>query len=161
MSDIIAQLSSQLGIKPDAAAAGAGSIFNVIKQQAPAGDFQSLLKAVPGASDWMSQATSALGGSMPPVESGTGGLLGKAAGMLGGLGGAMKGATAIASVVGLLGKFGIDAGTAAKFVPMLLQMVQSKAGPELMTRLAGAVPLLKDVAGAGDGGSNPLKGLFG
>jgi hypothetical protein len=149
MDDIIKTLAAQLGIGAGQAEAGAGAILKLIREQAANADFQQLLQAVPGASQWMGKATEVAGGD-------GGGLLGQAAGILGGLTGGGNLAEAIAA----LAKSGIGPETAMQFVPKLLELLQSKAGADLVGRLASSVPFLKDALG-GAGGSDGLAGALG
>lgn len=151
MDDIVRQLASQLGISAGQAEAGAGTVLKWIQQNAPAGDFQALLSKVPGAASWIGKATDV------QQSGGTGGLLGQAAGLLGSLGGDAGG---VVGALATLGKAGLDPETISRFVPMLLEQLQSKAGQDLVNRLAGSVPFLKDLAGE-DGGRGGLAGGLG
>ena len=160
--DIIGQLASQIEISRDKAEAGAGALLGLIREKAPAADFQALLAKVPEISSWMtkSNAVSATADAGPAA----GGLLGSAGGLLGGLAsssaalggslGKLAGdASAAAAVLSVLGKLGIDAQTAAKFAPMLLELLQSKAGAAVMQRIASSVPMVREALGsAGLGG---------
>ena len=78
---------------------------------------------------------------------------GGAGGVLGSLGG-------LAGLMGALGKLGIDPETAAKFVPTLLQFLQSKAGSDLIGKILANVPALKNLGGGGGGGGD-LAGMLG
>lgn len=146
MTDIISQLSSQLGIPTDQATAGAGAIMTLIKDQAPDGDFQELVQAVPDASNWIGKAAPG-----PGSGSGIGGMVG---GLMGGLGGG-----GAAGLIGLLGQSGISGGTAAKFLPLFLNLIKGQAGNALFGKILGAVPMLKEAAG-GEGGQGALAGLL-
>jgi len=152
MDDIIKNLASQLGIGAEQAEAGAGAVLKLIREQAANADFQQLLKAVPGASQWMGKA------SEVAAEEGGGGLLGQAAQLIGGL----TGSGNLAEAIGALAKSGIGPDTAARFVPMLLQLLQSKAGADLIGRLASSVPFLKEALGGGsaDGLADALGKMF-
>ncbi len=151
--DMIGQLTSQLGIETPKAEAGVGVLLTAIKEQAPASDSQGLFAALPESSTWMSKAASLSSGA----SSGSSGL-GSIAGALGGGLGKMTGqAAGLASIVSLLGKLGIDAGTAAKFVPMALKLMQSKAGPGVFGKISGSVPFVSEALGAG--GASAAGGL--
>ena len=149
MDDIIKNLAAQLGIGVGQAEAGAGAILQLIREQAAHGDFQQLLKAVPGATQWMGTASEVAGGD-------GGGLLGQAAGLLGGL----TGNGGLGAAISALGKSGIGPEAAARFVPALLQLLQSKAGADLVGRLSSSVPFLKEALGAA-GGVGGLAGALG
>lgn len=151
MSDIVQQLTSQLGIGADQAEAGAGTVMNLIKESAASGDFQQLLGAVPEASGWMARAGEASAAA-------GGGLLGQATGLLGQAGG---GATGLAGLVGTLGKLGISGDAAARFLPLLASLIKGKAGDALFGRLASSVPLLKEAMGGAGGLGGALGKLLG
>jgi len=141
MSEFIQQLASQLGIGTEQAETATGTVLGAIQDKIPGQDFDALLKAVPGGSGWL-QAAARAGGSGAAPGSGAGGLLGAAAGMLGNLGGVGKGAAELGGLVSLLDKIGIDAGTAAKLVPMVLSFLKSQAGDSLFQRVASSVPFV-------------------
>jgi hypothetical protein len=151
MDDIIKTLAAQLGIGAGQAEAGAGAILKLIREQAASADFQQLLKAVPGASQWMGKASAV-------ASEGGGGLLGQAADLIGGL----TGSGNLAEAIGALAKSGIGPETAARFVPKLLELLQSKAGADLVGRLASSVPFLKEALGGGsaDGLADALGKMF-
>jgi hypothetical protein len=76
---------------------------------------------VPGLNDVMKKA--------PPPGGGLGGLLGGLAGAVGGNAGL------IATVVGGFGKLGLKADDAKKFVPVILDFLRSKVGPDVVSKL--------------------------
>jgi hypothetical protein len=136
MDDFIKTLTAQLGIGAEQAQAGVGAILKMISEQASRADFQQLLNAVPGAAQWMAQATATA------AETG-GSLLGQAAQMLGGLTGNANLAQAMAAFASL----GPD--TAARFIPSVLQLLQAQAGADLIERLVAPIPFLRDALGGG------------
>ena len=79
-------------------------------------------------------------------------------GMVGGLMGGLGGGGA-AGLIGLLGQSGISGGTAAKFLPLFLNLIKGQAGNALFGKILGAVPMLKEAAG-GEGGQGALAGLL-
>jgi hypothetical protein len=157
MSDILGQIAAQLGLSPAQAQAGAGSVFQLIRESAAKVDFDQLLQAVPQASSWMKKAAGVQAAPAATPLGGLGDLLGRATEMFGGGGGA-GGLGGLGQVISVLTKAGIDPDTAAKFLPMLLQFLQSKAGADLLARLSQSVPFLKELQG-GAGGVNLSDGL--
>ncbi|HYG61772.1 MAG TPA: DUF2780 domain-containing protein [Thermoanaerobaculia bacterium] len=166
MDDIIKTLAGQLGLSTEQAAGGAGAVINMIRDGIDANDFKKLATMVPEISGWMKAAPTA-----GDAGAGGGGILGQAGDLLGSLAGGAGGGAAggvlgslggLAGLVGALGKLGIDPETAAKFVPTLLQFLQSKAGADLVAKILANVPALKNLGGAGGGGdlAGMLGGLF-
>lgn len=138
MDDIIKTLTEQLGIGAEQAQAGVGAILKVISEQASRADFQQLLNAVPGAAQWMGQATTTA------AEAG-GGLLGQAAQLIGGL----TGNTNLADAMAAFGKSGIGPDMLPRFVPSVLQLLQAQAGADLIERLVAPIPFLREALGGG------------
>ncbi len=103
-------LTKQLGVKEAQAQGGAGLLFKLAKDKLGAGDFSKVSSAVPG-----------MDGLLAAAPSGGGGMLGGLGKMFGGGGG-------LAGVAGGFSKLGLDSGMVAKFVPIILQFVQSKGG---------------------------------
>src|SRR4051812_3573264 len=136
MDDIIKTLTERLGIGVEQAQAGVGAILKLLGEQASRADFQQLLKAVPGAAQWMSQATATA------AEAG-GSLLGQAAQLFG----SMTGSANLANAMAALGKSGIGPEMAGRFVPTVLQLLQAQAGADLVERLIAPIPFLRDALG--------------
>ena len=96
-------------------------LLKAAKDKLGAAEFDSNLGSVPGLYDLMKKA--------PATGGGLGGLLGGLAGAMGGNAGV------IATVVGGFGKLGLKAEDAKKFVPIILGFLQSKVGPDVVSRL--------------------------
>jgi Protein of unknown function VcgC/VcgE (DUF2780) len=125
MKELIDMLTKNLGVNGAQAEGGAAVLFKAARDKIGGGEFDQLLGGVPGLGDLMKKAPAAGGG------------LG---GMLGGLAGAMGGnAALIATVVGGFGKLGLTADHAKKFVPVILEFLKSKAGPDVATKLEKAL----------------------
>jgi len=123
MRELIDSLTKGLGISGNQAEGGAAVLFKAAKDKLGAAEFDSLLGSVPGLHDLMKKAPA----------SGAGGGFG---GLLGGLAGAMGGnAAAIATVLGGFGKLGLKAEDAKKFVPVILEFLRTKVGPDVVSRL--------------------------
>jgi hypothetical protein len=135
MDEILRQLAERLGIQPDQAAMGAGALLSFIREHASQVDFQQLLNAVPEASAWLGKAPQGVGGASG------GGLLGNAAGVLGGFAGSAGG------LLSALAQSGLGPEAVPRFVPELLGLLKERADPELVQRLVGSVPFLKEILG--------------
>lgn len=154
--DLIATLSSQLGVDTNGAKGLAGSVLGLLQQQVSkklgGADAGALQAQLPELSEWKAAAESAA-----PAG---GGVLGAAGGLLGGvLGGAGSGFD-VASLIQVATKFGVGAGAAQQLLPLVLQFLQSRLEPGLLQRILSAVPAL---AGGKSGGglAGALGGLLG
>lgn len=152
MNDILSRIAAQLGLGADQAEAGAGSIFKLIQESASKMDFEQLLEAFPQARSWIGKAAGVQAAPADTPLGGLGDLLGQATSMFGG--GAGGGIAGLGQVLATLAKAGIGPDTASKFLPMVLELLRSKAGADLVARLAQQVPLLREmlsgVAGSGN-----------
>jgi hypothetical protein len=121
MKELVDLLSKNLKIDSRQAEGGAAVLFKAAKDKLGGGEFDKLLGGVPGLGDLMKKAPAAGGG------------LG---GMLGGLAGAMGGnAGLIATIVGGFSKLGLTTDDAKRFVPVILDFLKSKVGPDVVSRL--------------------------
>jgi hypothetical protein len=123
MKELIDSLTKTLGISGSQAEGGAAVLLKAAKDKLGAADFDSQLGSVPGLYDLLKKA---------PASGGGGGL----GGLLGGLAGAIGGnAALISSIVGGFGKLGLKAEDAKKFVPIILDFLRTKVGPDVVSRL--------------------------
>lgn len=152
--DLIATLSSQLGIDAGSAKGLAGAALGLLEKQVGqklgGADASALQAQLPELSEWKAAAeTSSTGG---------GGLAGAAGGLLGGvLGGGGSGFDASA-LIQMAVKAGVGPGAAQQLVPLVLQFLQSRLEPGLLQRVLSAVPGL---AGGKPGGGGLLGALGG
>ena len=122
MKELIDMLTKNLGVSGAQAEGGAAVLFKAAKDKLGGEEFGKLLGGVPGLSDLMHKAPAAGGG-------GLGGLLGGLAGSMGGNAGA------IATILGGFGKLGLSADHAKKFVPVILEFLKAKVGPDVVSKL--------------------------
>ena len=121
MKELIDQLTKSLGISGLQAEGGAAVLFKAAKDKIGGEEFSKLLGGVPGLSDLIKKA--------PATSGGLGG-------MLGGLANAMGGnAGLIATIVGGFGKLGLKPDDAKKFVPVILDFLRTKVGPDVVSKL--------------------------
>ena len=120
-------LSSQLGVSKNQAQGGAGSIFQLVKQNLSVEDFSSIAKAVPGIDQMM--------GAAPKIEKSSGALgsissmMGKTSDKLGGM----------AGLTSSFQKLGLSGDMVNKFTPIILDYVKNKGGEHAMNLLKGAL----------------------
>ena len=160
MDEILRQLVEQLGTHPGQTEVGAGALLNLIREHASQVDFEQLLRAVPEASKWMGTAAAAQANPAPGADAG-GGLLGELGGLIGGLTGSTGG---VGGLLSALAHSGLSADKLMQLVPTLLALLQQRGGADLLQKVAGAVPMLREVLGggaAGAAGSQPGGGLLG
>lgn len=122
-------LVQQLGITPQQATGGAGSIFSVAKQSMSSASFGQVSKAVPGMNQLLTAAP-ALGGS-----TGASSLMGSVASALGGGSNLGNMATLASSFQSL----GMGSGMMGQFIPVILQYIQARGGSTTMGLLQGAL----------------------
>lgn len=122
MKELIDLLTSRLGVTTGQAEGGAAVLFKAAKDKLGAADFDAQLGGVPGLGELLGKAP-ASGGS------GLGGLLGGLAGAVGG------NAALISTVMTGFGKLGLTTDHAKKFVPVILDFLRSKVGPDVVSRL--------------------------
>jgi hypothetical protein len=121
LKELIDMLTTNLGINGMQAEGGAAVLFKAAKDKLGSDEFGRLLGGVPGLSDLMHKA--------PAGGGGLGGLLGGLAGAMGGNAGA------IATILTGFGKLGLTADHARKFVPVILEYLKSRVGPDVASTL--------------------------
>jgi hypothetical protein len=126
MKELIDELTGTLGVDTRQAEGGAAVLFKAARDKLGDAEFSRSSAVVPGLPDLISKAPAAGGG-------GLGGLLGGIAGAMGG------NAALISTVVGGFGKLGLTTDDAKRFVPVILEFLRGKAGPDLVSRLEKAL----------------------
>ena len=124
--DLITTLVDTLGITKDQAKGGSGALFQNAKDNLSADDFKKVSDAVPAMDKYLAAA--------PDVKSGLGGTLGSS---LSSLGGDAAKAGSMLDLTSAFSKLGMDSGTLGKFVPVVLDFVQSKGGASVAGLLKG------------------------
>ncbi|HET9864125.1 MAG TPA: DUF2780 domain-containing protein [Steroidobacteraceae bacterium] len=122
MKELIDMLTGSLGVNTAQAEGGAAVLFKAAKDKLGEGEFSKLLGSVPGLADLLKKAPPAGGG-------GFGGLLGGLAGAVGG------NAALIGTIVGGFGKLGLGTDDAKRFVPVIMDFLRKKVGPDVVARL--------------------------
>jgi hypothetical protein len=122
MKELIDMLTKNLGVSGQQAEGGAAVLFKAAKDKMGGAEFDQLLSGVPGVGDLLKKAPASGGGGL--------------GGMLGGLASAVGGnAGTIAAIVGGFGKLGLTTDHAKKFVPVILEFLKAKAGPDVVAKL--------------------------
>ena len=125
---LISTLVKTLGITENQAEGGVGALFNNAKENLSTEDFNKAADAVPGVDKYMAEAPSTDSGS------GAGGLLKSGLSSLGG------NASKIGSMAGLtdsFSKLGMNSETLTKFVPIVVDYMDSEAGSGVAGLLKG------------------------
>lgn len=130
MQQFIDLAVQQLGIGSEDAQTATGGIMSLLKDQLDGGQFEEVAAAIPGAEDLISK----FGG-----ESAGGGLMGMASNLLGGSGGALGGASAIA---GILSKTNLDAGQLSSFGDLLINYLKENIGDLAGAKINDILPSL-------------------
>ncbi len=128
MNELISSLVGQLGVSEDQAKGGAGLLFKMAQQKLGGEEFGQLNSALGGGVGDLISAAPA------EEEGGLGSLLGGF--------GKMVGAGDIGNLVSLAGgfsKLGLDEGLIGRFIPIVMQFVQSKGGESLLPLLQKAL----------------------
>jgi hypothetical protein len=122
MKELIDLLTQNLKVDKNQAEGGAAVLFKAAKDKLGGGEFDKLLGGVPGLGDLLKKAPASGGG-------GLGGLLGGLAGAVGGNAGL------IATILQGFGKLGLGADDAKRFVPVILDFLRTKVGPDVVSKL--------------------------
>lgn len=161
--DLIAALSSQLGIDAGKAqglaGAALGSLQQQVSQKLGGGDAAAIGSQIPELAQWKTQAEALSSEGGGGLLGGAGGLLGAASGLLGGLAGGGSGAGGgfdVAALVQLAAKAGVGPAAAKQLLPLVLQFLQSRLDPGLLSKVLSAVPAL-----SGGGNKGGLLGALG
>lgn len=120
-------LSSQLGVTKDQASGGAGSIFQLAKQNLNAEDFSSVAKSVPGIDQMM--------GAAPKTEASSS-ALGSISSLFGSSSKKLSGAAGLTSS---FEKLGLSSSMVEAFIPIILNYVKGSGGEQVMSLLKGAL----------------------
>src|SRR6188472_1764190 len=122
MKELIDMLTGALGVNVAQAEGGAAVLFKAAKDKLGEGEFSRLLGGVPGLPELLKKAPASGGG-------GLGGLLGGLAGAVGG------NAALISTVMSGFGKLGLGTDDAKRFVPVIMDFLRQKVGPDVVSRL--------------------------
>jgi hypothetical protein len=130
MADIINELASKSGVSPEMAKKGLGTLLAAFKHALPAESFAKIEGAVPGADRLLADAQA-------EGEQSSGGILGAIKGLAGKLFGGGEGPAALAAHFGQLG-FSPD--QVNRFVPQVVEFLQSKLPPDMMKHVTALLP---------------------
>ena len=131
MQELITSLVTQVGVTQSQAQGGAGAIFKAAQDRLGGAQFEQLLGGVPGVKDLLAIAPSTSGGG--------GGLLGGLASMASKMGGGDM--AQAAQLLATFGSLGMNKDTLMKFIPVVLQFLESKGGKDLVTQVRAALKL--------------------
>ena len=128
--DLISQLVNTLGITEKQAEGGVGALFNNAKENLSPHDFNKATEALPGVDTYMAEAPSA------DSNEGVGGLL-KSTGLSSSLGGSASKIGSMAGLTDVFSKLGMNSETMTKFIPVVVEFMESEAGSSVAGLLKG------------------------
>lgn len=131
MNELVKALVSQLGVTDDQATKGSGLLFKAAKERL-GGDFSKIEQALPDVARLIQKAPSASASS----AGGLGGMLG---GLASALGGSNSKLGTIASLAGGFSSLKLSPDMIGRFGSVILDTLKSKAGPDILKLLAGAL----------------------
>ncbi len=114
--ELVKLLTSQLGVSEKQASGGAGLLLQMAKSKLGSSDFSQVAGAIPDANKLISAAPKA------------GGIAGALGGLTSSLGGGAANLGNLAALASGFKKLDLDPKLVNKFVPIILQFVQSKGG---------------------------------
>lgn len=147
MNQLVSGISEKLGLPTETVAKAIAAILNFVKDKSQGTEFESLLKALPGADELMSQGASTAGEGGQVVGGLLGGLFEKAGAFLGGDAGDLAG------VMSGLQKSGVPMDKMAPLVTEFLAQAEKLAGPEAVESAVSSIPGLKDLLPKGSAGA--------
>lgn len=118
MKDLVTELSQKLKINEAQAKSGAAILFKAAKDKLGSSEFDRMLGSVPGVDSLVQQA-----------PKGGGGLLAGLASLAGG------NAALLATIVSGFSKLNMTSDQAQKFVPIILDNLRAKVGPDTISKL--------------------------
>jgi hypothetical protein len=147
--DLIATLSSQLGIDAEKSQGLAGAALGMLKAQVEqklgGADASTLQSQLPELTQWQAKAAElGFGGGGGGGGGLGGGLLGAAASLFGGGPG-----LDLAAIGQLVSKAGLGSGAVQQLLPIVLEFLKSRLDPGLLSRVLGAIPALSGAKGGG------------
>jgi hypothetical protein len=127
MADFISDLASKVGISPEQAQRGLGTVLAFLKSSLPEDAFSKVESAVPGANSLMTSAEA--------VKESAGGIIGAVTSMAGKLFGEGSGA-----MLSKLTHIGLSADQIKSFVPRVLEFLKSKLPADVMKQVTALIP---------------------
>ncbi len=125
--DLISTLVDTLGVTEKQAEGGAGALFKNAKENLSTEDFTKVSDAVPKVDEYMALAPSTNSGSTASLAGSGLSSLGGSAGKIGNM----------AGLTSSFSKLGMDSGTMTKFIPTVVNFMDSEAGSGVAGLLKG------------------------
>lgn len=148
MQEQIQQMAATLGLKPEQIQSGLNTVVQFIQSKVPAPVWQQLAAAMPQVQGWVGQAMT----MAAPATQAAGGMAASLGARLGAAGGDLAG------LMAELKKSGITPDKAMQLLPMVLEQIKAKAGPDVLQKVMASVPGLSGVAGQLGGAAGNLMG---
>jgi hypothetical protein len=131
MTELLGMLTSQLDVKEEQAAGGAGLLFKMAQEKLGS-EFSAVKAGLPGVETLMKIAPDTEGAS-------TGGLLGMAGSAISAFGGGSSDPGDLAKFAGAFDALGLDMSTVMKFAPIILDYAKSQGGEGVAALLKKAI----------------------
>ena len=132
MQEFIQQAMKALGTPEDTTKAATGGLLSFLDQNGPKAEVGQLLDGLPGARDLM-------GSAKPAAAAGAGGMLGGLASAASAVGMGSGGGGAAGLLAAVQGS-GLSLASAPQLVSLFVGFAKTKVGPDLVSRIASAVP---------------------
>lgn len=123
---LVGALTSQLDVTEEQATGGAGALFALAEERMAPSEFSRVSSAVPGVDQLL--------GAAPALGGGSSGPLGEAASALGG-----SDLGQLAQLAGPFAKLGLSPDMISRFLPVVLDYVQSTGGEQVMGLVQNAL----------------------
>ncbi len=136
MQQFISMSAGKLGVSESTTRSATAGILGFLQKRADSGDFSQLLGKISGAGDLLKEA--------PKADAGGGGMLG---GLMGKASSAFGGGGSALDLLAQFQKAGLGTDKAGPLASMLLELVKSKAGPDLTNKILAKVPEVKQFLG--------------
>jgi hypothetical protein len=136
MQEFINQVASRLGVPASTASGAVGALMGLIKKAGDKGAVAELFNKLPGANTMADDAEHE--GAKAAGGGGLGSMLGGLASKVG-LGGEAGGLASLATS-------GLGAGQIGSMVKMFIDWAKTKVSPEIVDKVIGSIPALKDLA---------------
>jgi len=129
MADIITELAGKIGISPETAKRGLGTLLAALQHVLPAESFAKIEGAIPGAANMLADAQA-------QGEAPAGGVLGAIKDMAGKL----FGGGSASALAAHFGKLGFSPDQVRHFIAQVVEFLRSRLPPDLMKHVSALLP---------------------
>jgi hypothetical protein len=153
MSDLLKNIAAQAGIETSQAENGLGALLSTVKEHAPAGDFDEIKNALPGADGALEKFNAISEDGSSSMISGLSGL---ASGALGGK------SEQLTTLISKFSTAGFSANSLKSFLPALASGLTNSDSGGVMEKISSSIPGLSGMMGGEKSGlMGKVSKLFG